>query len=408
MKIEISTEAKALAKEALNPKEQVLEVSTDRKGFSIVIPKEIEMQENRLALSPEAAALLVNNDNQVTVETGAGSGAKFHDNLYSEAGARICYSPEELYKSGDVILKVTPPTLQEIDLMQPGSTLISALQVSQLTPEYFQAINRKKITGIGFEMLEDVVGSMPIVRAMSEIAGNTVLLIAAEYLNSRNNGRGIIMGGVTGVPPTKIVIIGAGTVGEYAARNALGLGAEVKVFDNHLYKLRRMKQRLGNQLFTSTIDFANLSDALRRADVVIGALRSEDGRTPCVVTEEMVSTMKEDSIIIDVSIDQGGCFETSQMTNHADPIFKKYGVIHYGVPNIASRVAHTATQALSNILTPMILRAKELGGIEDMIFAKEWFMKGVYCYKGSVTNRHLARILNMKYKDLALFKIARI
>jgi alanine dehydrogenase len=243
---------------------------------------------------------------------------------------------------------------------------------------------------------------------MSEIAGNTVLLIAAEYLNSRNNGRGIIMGGVTGVPPTKIVIIGAGTVGEYAARTALGLGAEVKVFDNHLYKLRRMKQRLGNQLFTSIIDFANLSDALKRADVVIGALRAEEGLTPCVVTEEMVSKMKPDSIIIDVSIDQNGCFETSRMTTHQDPVFKKYGVIHYGVPNIASRVAHTATSALSNILTPMVLRAADLGGIEEMIFTKEWFLKGVYCYKGSVTNKNIARMLNLPYKDLALFKMARM
>lgn len=403
MKIEIPKEIKA----SLAPQEQLLEVITSRKGFSIVIPKEIQMQENRLALTPEATALLVNNGHQVTIEVGAGNGAKFMDNQYSEAGAQIAYTREELYKSGDLVLKVTPPSLEEIEMIQPGSTLISALQMSQLTGEYFNAINRKKITAVAFEMIEDVVGSMPIVRAMSEIAGNTVLLIAAEYLNTRNNGRGIIMGGVTGVPPTKIVIIGAGTVGEYAARTGLGLGAEVKVFDNHLYKLRRMKQRLGNQLFTSTIDFANLSDALLRADVVIGALRAEDGRTACVVTEEMVSKMKTDSIIIDVSIDQGGCFETSKMTTHLDPIYKKYGVIHYCVPNIASRVAHTATTALSNILTPMLLRAAELGGIEDIIFTKDWFMKGVYCYKGSMTNKSLARILNMKYKDLLLFKMAR-
>lgn len=407
MKIEISKEIKALTSEALSPKEQMLEMVQSRKGFSIVIPKEIQMQENRLALTPEATALLVNNGHQVTIEAGAGNGAKFMDNQYSEAGAQIAYSTEELYKSGDLVLKVTPPSLEEIELIQPGSVLISALQLSQLTADYFNAINRKKITAVAFEMIEDIVGSMPIVRAMSEIAGNTVLLIAAEYLNSRNNGRGIIMGGVTGVPPTKIVIIGAGTVGEYAARTALGLGAEVKVFDNHLYKLRRMKQRLGNQLFTSTIDFANLNDALLRADVVIGALRAEDGRTACVVTEDMVSNMKTDSIIIDVSIDQGGCFETSHMTTHLDPVYKKYGVIHYCVPNIASRVAHTATSALSNILTPMMLRAAELGGIEDIIFAKDWFMKGVYCYKGSITNKSIARILNMKYKDLQLFKMAR-
>jgi alanine dehydrogenase len=408
MKIELSTDVKALTSEAMLPKEQLLEVQTKRKGFSICVPREIQMQENRLALTPEATALLINNGHEVTIEASAGNGAKFHDNLYSEAGAKIAYSPEEVYKSGDVILKVTPPSPQEIELIQPGSTLISALHLSQLKADFFHDINRKKITAIGFEMIEDVVGSMPIVRAMSEIAGNTVLLIAAEYLNSRNNGRGIIMGGVTGVPPTKIVIIGAGTVGEYAARTALGLGAEVKVFDNHLYKLRRMKQRLGNQLFTSTIDYANLSDALTRADVVIGAIRAEDGLTPCVVTEEMVSRMKPDSIIIDVSIDQGGCFETSRMTTHTDPVFKKYDVIHYGVPNIASRVAHTATTALSNILTPMLLRAADLGGIEDLIFAKDWFMKGVYCYKGALTNKNIARMLNLKYKDLALFKMARL
>lgn len=407
MKIEISSEIKALTSEALKTKEQLLSVDAKGKRLSICLPKEVQLQENRLALSPESAALLVNNGHEVCMEAGAGNGAKFPDKEYSEAGVKICYSAEELYKSGDIILKINPPTPGEIELMQQGSTLISALHLTQHNADYFNAINKKKITGVAIELIEDVVGSMPIVRAMSEIAGNTVLLIAAEYLNSRNNGRGIIMGGVTGVPPTKIVIIGAGTVGEYAARTALGLGAEVKIFDNHLYKLRRMKQRLGNQLFTSTIDYANLSDALERADVVIGALRAEDGIAPCVVSEAMVSSMKPDSIIIDVSIDQGGCFETSTPTSHTDPVFKKYDVIHYCVPNIASRVAHTATAALGNILTPMLNRAGELGGMEDLIFTKDWFMKGVYCFKGSVTNKNIARILNLKYKDLALFKMAR-
>lgn len=407
MKIEISSEIKALTSEALKTKEQLLATDAKGKRLAICIPKEIQFQENRLAINPEGVALLVNNGHEVCVESGAGNGAKFPDKEYSEAGAKICYSTEELYKSGDIILKINPPSLEEIEWMQQGSTLISALNLTHNNADYFGAINKKKITGISIELIEDVVGSMPVVRAMSEIAGNTVLLIAAEYLNSRNNGRGIIMGGVTGVPPTKIVILGAGTVGEYAARTALGLGAEVKVFDNHLYKLRRMKQRLGNQLFTSTIDHANLTDALERADVVIGALRAEDGIAPCVVSEAMVSRMKPDSILIDVSIDQGGCFETSTPTTHSDPVFKKYDVIHYCVPNIASRVAHTATTALGNILTPMLLRAGELGGMEDFIFTKEWFMKGVYCFKGSVTNKNIARILNLKYKDLALFKMAR-
>jgi len=408
MKIEINPGLGALAKEtAMLPKEQQMEVKTQTSGLFIGVPKETSMQENRLPITPDGVALLVNNGHSLTIEAGSGSGSKFEDREYSEAGAQIAYTASEVYEKSDLVLKINPPSMDEIALMKPGCSLISALQVTQLTTDYFQALNAKKITGIAFEMIEDPVGSVPIVRAMSEIAGSTVLLIAAEYLNSNNAGRGIIMGGVTGVPPTKVVIIGAGTVGEYACRCAIGLGAEVKVFDNHLYKLRRIKQELGANIFTSTIDLANLSDAIKRADVVIGALRAEEGRTPCVVSEEIVASMKPDSIILDVSIDQGGCFETSEITNHGQPIYKKFGVTHYCVPNIASRVAHTATSALSNILTPVILRAYELGGIEDMIFAKDWFMKGVYCYKGSLTNKHLARMLNLRYKDLNLFKMAR-
>lgn len=409
MKIEINPGLGALAKEsAMQPKEQLLELKTRTSGLFIGVPKETSMQENRLPITPDGVALLVNNGHSVTIEAGAGAGSKFDDREYSDAGAHVAYTPNEVFEQSDLVLKINPPSMEEITMMKPGCSLVSALQVTQLTTDYFQALNAKKITGIAFEMIEDPVGSMPIVRAMSEIAGSTVLLIAAEYLNSNNNGRGIIMGGVTGVPPTKVVIIGGGTVGEYACRCAIGLGAEVKVFDNHLYKLRRIKQELGANIFTSTIDVANLTDAIRRADVVIGALRAEEGRTPCVVSEDMIASMKPESIVLDVSIDQGGCFETSEMTSHNNPVFKKFGVIHYCVPNIASRVAHTATSALSNILTPMLLRAHELGGIEDMIFAKDWFMKGVYSYKGSLTNKHLARMLNLRYKDLNLFKMARI
>jgi alanine dehydrogenase len=261
---------------------------------------------------------------------------------------------------------------------------------------------------VAFELLEDEVGNIPVVRAMSEIAGSTVLLIAAEYLSSAHDGRGIILGGITGVPPTKVVILGAGTVGEYAARTAIGLGAEVKIFDNHLYKLRRIKQELGQQVFTSTIDLTYLRDALIRADVVIGAIRAEDGSTPMIISETMVRQMKENSVIVDVSIDQGGCFETSQLTTHSHPVFKRHGVIHFCVPNVAARVAHTATYALSNIFAPMLLAADQAGGIEELLFAKDWFMNGVYSYKGTLTNKGLARRLNMRYKDMGLFRVARM
>jgi len=398
----------AQAQESFAPKELLKAVQSRHGGLSIVVPKEVAMEETRIALTPDAVALLVARGNQVAIQAGAGNQAKFLDHEYSEAGASIKYSPEEVYNSGDVIMKINPPTLAEIALIKSNSTVISALQTSQISPEYMTAVNGRRITGVAFELLEDEVGNIPVVRAMSEIAGSTVLLIAAEYLSSAHEGRGIILGGITGVPPTKVVILGAGTVGEYAARTAIGLGAEVKIFDNHLYKLRRIKQELGHQVFTSTIDVSNLRDALMRADVVIGAMRAEDGSTPMIISETMVGQMKENSVIVDVSIDQGGCFETSQLTTHSTPVFKKHGVIHFCVPNVAARVAHTATMALSNIFAPILMAADQAGGIEELVFDKEWFCKGVYCYKGTLTHRGLARRLNMKFKEMELYKAARI
>lgn len=389
------------------PQEAMLAVSDSRQGLSIVVPKEVSMEETRLALTPDAVGLLVSRGHQVTIQSGAGDLAKFSDREYSDAGAHVAYSAKEAYNAGDVIVKINPPTLEEIAMIKAGSSVVSALQTSQTSPEYIQAMNARRLTGVAFELMQDEVGNIPVVRAMSEIAGSTVLLIAAEYLSSAHEGRGIILGGITGVPPTKVVILGAGTVGEYAARTAIGLGAEVKIFDNHLYKLRRIKQELGQQIFTSTIDIANLTDALLRADVVIGALRAEEGQAPMVVSEEMVSKMKENSVIVDVSIDQGGCFETSRITTHSQPVFKRYGVIHFCVPNVPARVAHTATAALSNIFAPVLLMADKQGGIEELIFSKDWFMQGVYCYKGTLTHKNLANRLNMRFKDIQLFRLAR-
>jgi len=388
--------------------EQLLAVQEMRSGIAIGVPKEHLMQEKRVTLVPDGVGLLVANGYTVLVETGAGAAAKFSDTDYSEAGAQIVYSTEELFKNSNILLKINPPTRAEIQMMSNRTTLISALQMSQLSPELIQDLNNKQITGVAWEMLEDEVGNLPIVRTLSEIAGSTVMLIAADYLNSNNDGRGVILGGITGVPPTKVVILGAGTVAQYAARTAYGLGAEVKIFDNHLYKLRRVRQDLGAQIYTSIIDNVNLLDALKRADLVIGALRPEEGRNMYMVSEEMVAAMKPNSVIVDVSIDSGGCFETSVVTSHEKPHYKRFDVIHYCVPNIASRVAHTASQAISNLLSPMLAHIDEIGGVEEMIFAKEWFMRGVYCYKGSLTNRHLARRLNMKHRDLNLFRLSRL
>lgn len=395
-----------LARASLAPQEQLLAVKKGKHSFFIGLPREISLQENRITLTPDAVALLVNNGHEIWVETKAGIGSKFTDQQYSEAGAKIVFSPQEVYKA-DVILKIEPPTLDEIEWMHPGQTLISALQLGHLQQEFVQAMCKKKITALAYEFIEDKVGGMPIVRAMSEIAGSSVMLIAAEYLSTANNGKGVILGGITGVPPTKVVIIGAGTVAEYSARAALGMGADVQIFDNHLYKLRRIKHLLGQQVYTSTIDTLTLSESLKSADVVIGALRAEKGRARIIITDEMVSKMRSDSLIIDLSIDQGGCVETSEITTLKKPVFRKYDVIHYCVPNVASRVAHTATTALSNIFTPTILRAAEEGGVEQMIYSSTWFMKGVYTFKGSLTNEAVARKFGMKFKNIELIIAAR-
>ncbi|MBD2721342.1 alanine dehydrogenase [Hymenobacter armeniacus] len=381
--------------------ESMLAVETRKRKLFIGLPRETSLQENRLGLTPEAVQHLVSAGHEVVMEAGAGEPSKYADHDYSEAGAQIAYSADEVYKA-DVLLKVAPPTLEEIELLHPGQTLISALQMGSMTQEYIAALSRKKINAIGFELMKDPSGARPVVRAMSEIAGSTVMLIAAEYLARSNEGKGIILGGITGVPPSQVVILGAGTVAEYAARAATGLGAEVKVFDNHLYKLRRLKHNLGMQLYTSTLDTFALSQQIRRADVVIGALAVEDGRIPFMVPEEMVATMSSGSVIIDVSIDQGGCFETSEMTSHSNPVFRKYDVVHYCVPNIASRVPRTATNALSNIFTPILQEISQHGGINEVLFTNEHFRSGVYIYRGSLTNAMIAKKFNMRYKELGL------
>ncbi|MCH7403638.1 alanine dehydrogenase [Belliella kenyensis] len=388
------------------PKEASAKMKPKKGELLIGVPKEMDAQEKRVLLTPEAVRLLVSNGVNVVVEQGAGDNSKFSDKDYSDAGAKVVLTAKEALEV-DVVLKIEPPTIEEIGHMQAGGCLISALQIGRQSAEYLHALNAKKITAVSFEHLEDKVGGMPVVRAMSEIAGSTVMLIASEYLSSVNDGKGLILGGVTGVPPTQVVIIGAGTVAEYAARTALGLGANIKVFDNQIYKLRRIKQLLGQQVYTSTIDNVTLAQALKEADVVIGALRAEKGRNKIVVTEEMVAGMMPGSIIIDVSIDQGGCIETAEMTSHDQPIYKKHDVIHYCVPNIASRVSRTASVALSNIFTPIILQMSDLKGAEEMIFNYKWFMKGVYTYRGSLTNAHLGRRFAMNHKELQLLLAAR-
>lgn len=391
-----------LAKQtALYTKEAPAAVKKSQHSLLIGLPNEVSLQENRIALTPEAVAILVRNGHEVIVETNAGVGAKFSDSDYSEAGAQIAQSPKEVYEA-NLILKIEPLVDDEFQHVKPGTTLISALNLPAHERPYFEKLNERSVTGIGYEYIQDQAGGMPIIRSMSEIAGSTVMLIAGEYLSSSANGRGIILGGITGVPPTKVVFLGAGTVTEFATRTALGMGADVKVFDKDLYKLQRFKYAVGTSVYTSILDSDTLSEAIERADVVIGALRADDGLSPVVVTDEMVSRMKPNSVIIDVAIDQGGNFETSRMTSHKNPTFRAHEVIHFCVPNIAARVAHTASIALSNIFLPFLLQAGTNGGIEAMIYANRWFMRGVYCHKGSLTNLYIARKFGMRFKDLEL------
>lgn len=391
---------------SLMPQESALEVKKSQHQLYIGIPKEISFQENRIALVPSAVTLLVNNGHEIVIESGAGNMASFQDSDYSEAGAKIVYTPEEVYKA-DIILKVAPPSQKEVELIKNNQTLISILQMSMQSTSFIKQLSSKKVTALAYEYIQDKTGIFPLVQAMSEIVGRTSILIAAEYLSNVNNGKGELLGGIIGIPPTEVVILGAGTVGEYAARTALGLGAEVKVFDSSLYKLRRLQNNIGTRIYTSTIVPKVLLKSLRTADVAVGAILAKEGRTPCIVTEEMVSEMRAGAVIVDVSIDQGGCFETSEVTNHTHPVFRKYGVIHYCVPNIASRVSRTASYAFSNIFTPILLSIGEEGGMEDMLWRVMGVRQGVYLYKGIVTNKYVSEVCSLSYKDLELLMAAK-
>ena len=393
---------KSLAREAsMMPQEEMLEVSRKKQSLYIGIPRETEFQENRVALVPEAVSVIVANGHRVVVETNAGKLACFSDSDYSEAGAEIAYSPEAVYQA-DIILKVTPPSATEIGMMKQKQTLFSALQLSVQPADALRELIKKKITAIAWDYIKDEEDIFPIIRSMGEIAGTTSILIAGELMCNVNGGKGLMFGGVAGITPTEVVILGAGTVGQFAAKSALAMGASVKVFDNSVYKLRRLQRDLGQRVFTSVVQPKVLNKALMRADVAIGALRAPYGRTPCIVSDNMVSQMKDGAVIVDVAIDQGGCFETSKVTTHEHPTFEEHGVIHYCVPNIASRVSRTASYALSNIFSPLVLEIAEGGGCEKLIRSDKGFRHGVYVYNGTLTSSYLGETFDLPYKDIDL------
>ncbi|HMH34196.1 MAG TPA: alanine dehydrogenase [Puia sp.] len=381
--------------------EETLDVKPQGAQLHIGIPKETAFQENRIALTPDSVGVLVSNGHEVVLEHNAGDAAHYRDRDYSEAGAKIVYDKAEVYKS-PILVKSAPVIEEDLPLLQMNQTIISPIHLSALKAELLEKMMEKRITGISFENLKDDSGSYPIVRSMSEIAGSAVMLVAAQYLSSANHGKGVLLGGISGVPPTKVIILGAGIVGEYAARAALALGASVKVFDNSVYRLKRLQNNIGFRIYTSVIEPRILSKQLKTCEVAVGALTSQSGRTPVVVTEEMVSNMRPGSVVIDVSIDRGGCFETSEITSHEHPIFLKYGVIHYCVPNIPSGFARTASQAISNVLMPLLMEAGEDGGIENLVWHKIHLRTGIYLFKGALTNFHMSQRFDLKYTDLNL------
>jgi len=381
--------------------EETLDIKPKGARLHIGIPKEIAFQENRIALIPDAVSVLVSNGHHVTIEHNAGEASHYSDRDFSEAGAKIVYQREDVYKA-PILVKSAPVVEEELEFLQYNQLIISPIHLSALKAELLQKMMEKRVTAISFENLKDDSDSYPIVRSMSEIAGSAVMLIAAQYLSSANHGKGVLLGGISGIAPTKVIILGAGIVGEYAARAALALGASVKVFDNSVYRLKRLQNNIGHRLWTSVMEPRMLAKQLKTCEVAVGALGSQTGRTPIVVTEEMVSNMRTGSVIIDVSIDRGGCFETSEITTHESPIYLKYGVIHYCVPNIPSGFARTASQAISNVLMPLLLEAGDEGGFEKLVWHQIHLRSGIYMFKGALTNFYLSERFGLKYTDLNL------
>lgn len=390
-----------LGNTAFIPKEEQLETAVRHRKISIGIPSDRKNDEKRVALTPEAVNILVESGNEVIVQKGAGAGANYSDKDYAENGALITESPARVF-SADAVIKVAPFTLQEADFLKGNQIVMSFLNVLQLSEETLGKLIRKKVTAIALEKIRDNNGVMPVMESMSEISGVTSVLIASDYLSNHHGGKGVLLGGITGVTPTEVVIIGANTAGEYAARASLGLGSQVKVFDQSLHKLRRFQNLVGQRLQTSVFHPQVLKKAIKSADVLIGAIELEDLRPWYYITEEMVKSMKKGSVIIDLSIDRGGCIETTECRALRDPVYEKHGVIHFSAWNLPSRVARTASIALSNIFNPLLQNIAESGGIIQLIKNDRGIRNGVYLFNGILTNETLGQKFGAISKDLDL------
>ncbi|MEY3443684.1 MAG: hypothetical protein RLZZ519_1965 [Bacteroidota bacterium] len=384
------------------PMEMPTKVRREKKVMRIGVPKESDPSEYRVALTPESVGILVANGHEVFVQKGAGEDSSYPDGAYNAAGAHLCYTLEDIYTKAETIVKVSPLSTDELEMLRPHQTLISAVNMGSMSAEHIRTMSRKNILAIGFEFLQSSDGELPLVQSMSEIAGVTCIHIASELLSKHTGGKGLLFGGITGVPPAVVTIIGAGTVGLGAARTALGMGATVRVIDEEVHQLRNLEQALGQRIQTAISLHNYIEDFVLSSDVIIGAAFKPGHRAPIVVTEDMVANMREGSVIVDVAIDQGGCVETSRPTTHKQPSFVEHDVIHYCVPNIASRVPATASAAVSNILGPLLIKAGDMGGMEQLMKINEGVKHGVYIYRRHLTKRSMANIFGLEFMDINL------
>ncbi|TFH39657.1 MAG: alanine dehydrogenase [Bacteroidia bacterium] len=390
---------------ALMPQEELLETGRKRRNISIGILREHEESEKRVALTPEACNLLVETGNDLMVQEGCGIGANYTDKDYADNGAVISKSENEILKC-DAVLKVAPFTIKEIGKMKGNQVVMSYLNILSQNEEGLMMMTKKNISAIAFEKIRDGNDELPVVESMSEISGVTSVLIASEYLSNLHGGKGVLLGGVSGVTPTEVIIIGAGTAGEYAARAALGLGSVVKIFDSSVHRLRKFQSLMGQRMQTSVYHPQVLKKALKSADVLIGAIQIEDQRPWFHVTEDMVMSMKKGSVVIDLSIDRGGCIETTEYRELKDPVFEKHGVFHFTAWNLPSRVARTASIALSNVITPLLQEISDSGGLDIMLKTKKGLSDGVYIYRGILTNETLGQKFGILSKDINLLLAA--
>ena len=386
----------------LLPLEKPAEIGERTQRLRIGVPSESGNDERRVALAPYAAALLVANGHEVRIEAGAGAEAQFADSEYADAGCDVVDTPGEVYSECDLIVKVFPPRADELDLMRERQVLISALHLGGLQAETLRRLMELRVTGIGFEFIADADGTLPIVRMMHEISGSMAVQTAARLLESSEGGRGVMLGGISGVPPATVVILGAGVIGEWAARTAIGFGAHTIVLDTDLTALRAIEHVLDRRVTTAMANPTYVKRAVQNADVVIGAAMSVGQRSPVVVTEEMVATMRSGSVVVDLVIDQGGCVETSRPTTPDEPTFVAHGVVHHCVPNLPSSVARTGTYALSNALTPYVLEIGEAGSINDALWSNVSLRTGTYVYRRHLTKKSLATMFGMPHRDIEL------